>query len=257
MRRPFVAGNWKMNTTLAGGQQLAAAIAAEVGSSNTVDVAVCPPFPYLTAVKQSLGTSSVGLGAQNAYFAKSGAFTGEVAVGMLKEIGCNWVVLGHSERRQFFGDTDELINKKINAVLAEELGVIFCVGELLAERQSNQTEEVLDKQLTGGLAGIDAAHMARIVIAYEPVWAIGTGVTASPAQAESAHLFIRQWLAKRYNQEVADGVRIQYGGSVKADNALELLSRPNVDGALVGGASLTAEQFLPIIRAAVQVAGSK
>lgn len=250
MRRPFVAGNWKMNVTLAPAKSLAAAIAEECPAADTVDVAVCPAYPYLLPVREAIAGSGVQLGAQNAYFAAPGAFTGEVALDMLLDVGCTWVILGHSERRQFFGDTDGLINQKLVATRSKGLGAIVCVGEMLAERQGDRTEAVLETQLTGAFAGIDAGLMDKVVIAYEPVWAIGTGVTASPAQAESAHLFIRNWLAIRYNPAVAQSTRIQYGGSVKPDNAAELLSQPNVDGALVGGASLKPEQFLPIIRAA-------
>ncbi|OYW23965.1 MAG: triose-phosphate isomerase [Planctomycetales bacterium 12-60-4] len=252
MRRPFVAGNWKMNVTLAPAQALAKAIAAECPAGDSVDIAVCPASPYLLPVRDAIAGSGVQLGAQNAYFAAPGAFTGEVALDMLLDVGCTWVILGHSERRQFFGDTDALINQKLTATRAKGLGAILCVGEMLAERQENRTEAVLETQLTGAFAGVDAAVLDKVVIAYEPVWAIGTGVTASPAQAESAHLFIRNWLAKRYNSTVAEAMRIQYGGSVKPDNAAELLSQPNVDGALVGGASLKPEQFIPIIRAARQ-----
>lgn len=250
MRRPFVAGNWKMNLTLAQGQALASAIAAECPAGDTVDVAVCPAAPYLLPVRNAIAGSGVHLGAQNAYFAAPGAFTGEIALDMLLDVGCQWVILGHSERRQFFGDTDALINKKVIAARQKGLGVIFCVGELLAERQENRTEAVLEAQMSGGLANVDAAMLEGVVIAYEPVWAIGTGVTASPAQAEEAHLYLRNWVRSHYNDTAADKIRIQYGGSVKPDNAAELLSQPNVDGALVGGASLKPEQFLPIIQAA-------
>ena len=172
---------------------------------------------------------------------------------MLQDCGCQWVILGHSERRQFFGDTDPIINQKVDAALKAGLGVIFCVGELQEERQAGRTEQVLETQMAGGLAGLFAEALSQLVIAYEPVWAIGTGVTASPDQAESAHAFLRNWLARRYNPGLAESVRIQYGGSVKPDNAQELLSQPNVDGALVGGASLKAEQFLPILRAAAEI----
>ena len=251
MRRPFVAGNWKMNVTLAQGVALAKAIAAECPlAGETVDVAVCPAFPYLLPIADAVRGSSVQLGAQNAYFAAPGAFTGEVALDMLTDVGCHWVILGHSERRQFFGDTDAIINQKLVATRAKGLGAIVCVGELLAERQANQTEAVLETQLSGAFANVPASVLDRVVIAYEPVWAIGTGVTASPAQAEAAHQFIRNWLSSRYDASVADAMRIQYGGSVKPDNAAELLSQSNVDGALVGGASLKPEQFLPIIKAA-------
>lgn len=254
MRRLFVAGNWKMNTTAAVGSALASAIAAEVTQSQpAVDVAVCPPSPYLATIKTALGSSPVFLGAQNAYFAAPGAFTGEVGLDMLTDVGTQWVILGHSERRQLFGETDDLINKKVAATLQKNLGVILCIGELLADRQGNRTEAVLETQLTGGLAGIEAASMKSIVLAYEPVWAIGTGVTATPQQAQDTHKFIRNWLTKRYNAEVAAATRIQYGGSVTPETAAELLSQPDVDGALVGGASLKVDKFIPIIKAAAAV----
>jgi triosephosphate isomerase len=254
MRRLFVAGNWKMNTTLATGVALAQAVAAEVRASRPpVDVAVCPPFPYLLAVRDVLADSGVCLGAQNAHSTPPGAFTGEVALAMLHDCGCQWVILGHSERRQFFGETDAVVNQKVRAAVDAKIGVIFCVGELLAERQAGQTEQVLERQMSGGLANVPPEAFGSLVVAYEPVWAIGTGVTATPDQAETAHAFLRSWLATRYNSGLADSVRIQYGGSVKPENARELLSQPNVDGALVGGASLKADQFLPIIRAAAEV----
>ncbi len=254
MRRLFVAGNWKMNTTASSAQALASEVAAAVKSSQPdVDVAICPPFPYLIPVGHSIADSPVMLGGQNAYFEKSGAFTGETSLEMLVDVGCRWVVIGHSERRQYFGETDELINKKIHAAWQRGLDVIFCVGEVLQDREANRTESVLNAQLQGGLAEVDASQLHKLVIAYEPVWAIGTGVTASPEQAEAAHAFIRNWLVQRFDQPSADAMRIQYGGSVKTDNALELLSQPNVDGALVGGASLKSDQFLGIIAAAAKL----
>jgi triosephosphate isomerase len=257
MRRLFVAGNWKMMTTLKSGTSLASALAAELkGDLPDVEVAVCPPFPYLLPVGEALRGSAVQLGAQNAYFAEPGAFTGEVAVDMLLDVGCKYVILGHSERRHILGETDELISRKVHAALAKGLPVILCVGETLDERNASRTEAVLDAQMSGSLAGVDAAGLARVVIAYEPVWAIGTGVTASPAQAEDAHIYLRKWVATHYNSQIAENLRILYGGSVKPDNALTLLQQPNVDGALVGGASLKAEQFLPIVQAARQVAAS-
>ena len=244
-----------MNTTLASGQALAADVAKGVGGGITgVDVGVCPPSPYLIPVAEKLHGSAVVLGGQNASFEKPGAFTGEVAIEMLLDVGCQWVILGHSERRQFFGDTDEVINKKILAALERGLKVIFCIGELLDDRQSGRTESVLEVQLTKGLHGVTAEQMAKIVIAYEPVWAIGTGVTASPEQAEETHAYIRKWLTQRFSQAISDATRIQYGGSVKGDNAKELLAKPNIDGALVGGASLKADQFLAIVRVAGEVA---
>jgi triosephosphate isomerase len=254
MRRLFVAGNWKMNLTQSAGVALATAVASEyAGSSMTYDVAVCPAFPYLLPVRDALGESGVMLGAQNAYFAPQGAYTGEVALDMLSDCGCQWVILGHSERRQFFGETDALINQKLLATRQQGLGAIVCVGELLAEREGGRTEAVLETQLNGGFANVAAEALSGVVIAYEPVWAIGTGKTATPEQAEAAHLFIRNWLATRYNPQLAESLRIQYGGSVKPDNAQDLLSQPNVDGALVGGASLKADLFLPILQAAALI----
>lgn len=254
MRRKFVAGNWKMNTTFQSAQSLAREVASAVAVSNPpVDVAVCPPFPFLWPVQQVLAGSPVVLGGQNACQEKSGAFTGETSLEMLSDVGCQWVILGHSERRQLFGEIDATINRKIAAAIQHGLGVIFCVGEVLEDRQAQRTESVLASQLEGGLSGFNADQLAKLVIAYEPVWAIGTGVTASPEQAEAAHLFIRNWIKTRFDAKLADALRIQYGGSVKPENAKEILSQPNVDGALVGGASLKSDQFLGIISAAAEV----
>jgi triosephosphate isomerase len=254
MRRKFVAGNWKMNTTFQSAQTLAREVASAVAASNpAVDVAVCPPAPFLWSVKQILAGSPVLLGGQNAYFEKSGAFTGETSLDMLLDVGCEWVILGHSERRQFFGDTDAIINKKVAAAIQQKLGIMFCVGEVLEDRQANRTEAILTAQLEGGLAGFTSAQLSTLVIAYEPVWAIGTGVTASPDQAESAHAFIRNWMASRFDAKLAEELRIQYGGSVKPENAKEILSKPNVDGALVGGASLKSDQFMGIVNAAAEL----
>jgi triosephosphate isomerase len=257
MRRLLVAGNWKMNTTLASGRELAAALANAIPTELArVEVAVCPPFPYLSAVGAAVADSAVQLGAQTASHENLGAFTGEVAVEMLKDVGCRWVILGHSERRQFQTESDELISRKARKVLDTGLHVILCVGETLSQRQANQMGSVLDSQMAGSLSGISEADLDRMVIAYEPVWAIGTGVTATTEQAEAAHRHLRTWLAKRYNPAAAERVRILYGGSVKGSNALSLLEQPNVDGALVGGASLNADDFLPIIRAAEAVTKS-
>lgn len=258
MRRLFVAGNWKMNTTLRSAQALAGELAQVVPANRTeVDVLVAPPFPYLLAVHQSLAGSAIQLGAQNAWHTAPGAYTGEVGVEMLKDVGCRSVILGHSERRHVLAEADELINRKVKAVLAGGLEVILCVGELLAEREADQTEAVLNLQMAGGLAEVSGESFSRITIAYEPVWAIGTGKTATPDQAEAAHAYLRNWLTEHYSAEIAQRTRILYGGSVKPDNASELLSQSNVDGALVGGASLKAEQFLPIIQAAWKLAESK
>lgn len=251
MRRLFVAGNWKMNLVSGSAKALAQALRDGLASGKSgCQVAVCPPFPYLGLVGDVVRGSGIELGAQNAYFEKPGAFTGEVAPEMLKDIGCTWVILGHSERRQLLGECDALIAKKVASALAAGLQVILCVGETLDQRQANATETVLDGQMQGSLAGIEAAAMKSIVIAYEPVWAIGTGVTATPEQAQQAHAHLRMWLRNRYNSLVADETRILYGGSVKPQNAKTLLELPDVDGALVGGASLKPDDFLPIIQAA-------
>ncbi len=251
MRRMFVAGNWKMNTLSRSAVELAGALAKAVPAKlAAVDVAICPPYPYLSSVGAAVSGSGVDLGAQNVWFEKPGAFTGEVAVDMLLDVGCRWAILGHSERRQILGETDGLISKKVTACLAQGLPVILCVGETLDQRKSGQTESVLDSQMQGSLPGVNEQAMGQVVIAYEPVWAIGTGVTATTEQAESAHLHLRTWLGKRYNPGVAAATRILYGGSVKAQNAQSLLEQPDVDGALVGGASLKVDDFLPIIRAA-------
>lgn len=252
MRRYLVAGNWKMNTDSQSGIELVKALADGVSADASAEVLVSPPFPYLSAVKAAAG-DKIHVGAQNCYFEESGAFTGEVSVGMLKDIGCSYVILGHSERRHVLGETDEDINKKTLAALNAGLPVILCVGEKLEEREGDKTETVLDTQMAGGLVNVSAEQMKHVVIAYEPVWAIGTGKTASPEQAEQAHAHLRGWLKSNYNDSVADETRILYGGSVKPSNAKELLGQTNVDGALVGGASLTAENFLPIIAAADEV----
>ncbi|MGH7200875.1 MAG: triose-phosphate isomerase, partial [Planctomycetaceae bacterium] len=229
MRTFLIAGNWKMNTTLDSARALARAVASG-GTSAAVEVLVCPPFPYLLPVREALAGSRVLLGAQDAYFEPPGAFTGEVAMTMLRDIGCEYVILGHSERRHVLGEPDGLINNKTRAALAEGLTVILCVGETLAEREADRTEQVLQTQMAGGLDEIDAAQMAGIVIAYEPVWAIGTGRTATPQQAQDAHRFLRGWLADRFGKPCGDRTRILYGGSVKPDNARDLLAQADVDG---------------------------
>jgi triosephosphate isomerase len=250
MRRKFIAGNWKMNTSRAEGVALAAAIATKVDSSSAADVAVCPPSLYLEAVGQAIKGSAVGLGAQNCYHEAKGAFTGEISTAMLVDLGCKYVILGHSERRQIFKETNQDVNRKVLAALAAGLIPIMCVGETLAERQANQTSQVVRSQMEGSLAGLSADQMLKTVIAYEPVWAIGTGVVATPEQAEEVHADLRKLLETRYTSEVASKVRIQYGGSVNAENAATLLHQPNIDGALVGGASLKADSLLAIISAA-------
>jgi triosephosphate isomerase len=246
MRKPLIAGNWKMNMDAAGSVALAKAVAAECGAHAKVDLLVCPPSVYLAAVKEALGRSAVMLGAQNMYHQPNGAFTGEISAAMLNDVGARFVILGHSERRHILGETDAEINKKTLAALAAGLTPIVCVGELLAEREAGQTAAVIRRQVEGSLATLTPEQMSATVIAYEPVWAIGTGKVATPAQAEEVHADLRKLLASRYNQAVADGMRILYGGSVKPDNAADLLGQSNVDGALVGGASLKAADFLGI-----------
>jgi len=248
VRRPFIAGNWKMNLDRAESIALASALATGV-SADGPEAAVCPPFVYLDAVASALQGSAVGLGAQNMYHEASGAYTGEVSAAMLLDVGCRYVVLGHSERRHVLGETDSQINQKVIAALAAGLAPIVCVGETLEEREAGNTQNVVRSQFDGSLAGLSEEQMAKIVIAYEPVWAIGTGKVATPEQAEEVHNDLRTHLQSRYNQQLAEQIRIQYGGSVKPENAKELLSQPNIDGALVGGASLKAESFLGIIAA--------
>jgi triosephosphate isomerase (TIM) len=250
-RRKLAAGNWKRNTARASAVALAKGIAQIVPAGRTdVDVLVCPPFPYLSAVKDAIAGSAVELGAQDVYFEPPGAFTGEVAVPMLVDVGCRYVIVGHSERRHILGETNELVQRKVAAAIAGGLETILCVGEKLAEREANQTEKILESQMSGGLAGLTEEALGHVTIAYEPVWAIGTGRTATPQQAEEVHLYLRKWLAERYNPRRAQSTRILYGGSVNATCALELLSQPDIDGALVGGASLKVETFAPIIEAA-------
>jgi triosephosphate isomerase len=254
MRQKFVAGNWKMFTNTATARQLAAAVAQGLGDERRVAVAVCPPAPYLMLVAEVLKGTPVALGAQNCYHEKEGAFTGEVSPVMLTDVGCRHVILGHSERRHKLGETDAFINRKVHAALAAGLHVILCLGETLEERLASQTESVLDTQLNGSLAGLDAKALRHVVLAYEPVWAIGTGQNATPQQAQQAHAFIRNQIRRRFGEESAASLPIQYGGSVKPDNAASLFHQPDVDGGLIGGASLNADQFLAIVRSALPTA---
>ena len=247
MRKKFIAGNWKMFTTQATARALASAVVQGVGREDRVTVAVCPPFPYLLPVAEVLRGSPVVLGGQNLYPEKEGAFTGEVSPTMLLDAGCRYVILGHSERRHKLGETDAFINRKVHAALTAGLQVILCVGETLPEREADQTEAVLQAQLSGSLAGVGAEHLARLVIAYEPVWAIGTGRNATPAQAEEVHRFIRARVAAKFADE-APAFRILYGGSVKPDNVRALMAEEDVDGGLVGGASLSADSFIRIVK---------
>src|SRR3954452_2070139 len=256
MRRKFIAGNWKMNTTRAEAVALASGIAGKVGATSPVDVAVCPPSLYLEPVGQAIKNSAVALGAQNCHHEAKGAFTGEISPQMARDIGCSYVILGHSERRQIFRETNQDVNRKVLAVLGVGLTPIVCVGESLDQRQAGQTAAVVREQIEGSLAGLSVEQMLKVVIAYEPIWAIGTGVVATPQQAEEGHSDLRKLLETRYNSQVASTVRIQYGGSVTADNAASLLAQPNIDGALVGGASLKADSFLAIVAAALNASPS-
>ncbi|HWE25880.1 MAG TPA: triose-phosphate isomerase [Myxococcales bacterium] len=247
-RRKFVCGNWKMHKTLAEAVQLVREL-RDKSAGAPAQVAVAPPFTALAAVKQAIAGSAIQLFAQNCHFEKQGAFTGEVSPAMVKDVGCDGVILGHSERRQHFAETDELVGKKLRAALAAELHPIVCVGETLQERDAGRTWEVVSRQVRGALSGLDGATLQRITIAYEPVWAIGTGRNATPAQAQEVHAQIRGLLRELGGQAAANAIRIQYGGSVKPDNAAELMSQPDVDGALVGGASLKSADFAAIVAA--------
>ncbi len=240
-----------MNLTRSQGVALAKSIADQAGALADVDWAVCPPSVYLDAVGQALRGSSVALGAQNMYHEADGAYTGEISSGMLLDLGCHYVILGHSERRHILGETDQDVNRKVKAALSAGLTPIVCVGETLGEREQDRTKEVVGGQFAGSLDGLTVEQIQQIVIAYEPVWAIGTGKVASPEQAEEVHADLRRILENRYNAAAAATVRIQYGGSVKPDNAAILMSQPNIDGALVGGAALKVESFLGIGAAAV------
>ena len=252
-RRLLIAGNWKMNLDRAGAADLAASIAG--GHSETaVDVAVFPPFVYLDAVRTALEGSSIAFGGQNMYPIASGAFTGEVSGPMLVDLGCRYVILGHSERRHVIGEPDDFVGQKVAAAFEFGLVPVLCVGETLDEREADRTMDVIARQMAAGCAAVQADRAADLVIAYEPVWAIGTGRTATPEQAQAVHADLRQWLTDRYNADVAQQIRIQYGGSVKPSNAAELLSQPDIDGALVGGASLEAGSFLDIIAAGTALA---
>jgi triosephosphate isomerase (TIM) len=246
MRRPIIVGNWKMHKTTAEAVTLVQALKASVADLHDVDVGVAPPFTALGAVAEALRGSAVFVAAQNLHWEPQGAFTGEVSAAMLTDVGCRRVIIGHSERRQYFAETDATVNKKLRAALNAELDPILCVGETLEQRESNATFGVLEQQTRQGLTEISAAEMPRVVIAYEPIWAIGTGKTATPDQAQEVHAFLRSLLGTLYGKALADQVRIQYGGSVNAGNIQTLMTQPDVDGALVGGASLDASSFAQI-----------
>ncbi len=261
-RRPFIAGNWKMNLDLPAARALVTGVREQITGTPPIDIAICPTSIYLFPMARSVAESPIAMGAQNCWHKADGAFTGEVSAAMVKETGCQYVILGHSERRhtigptgsdgRVLGESDALVAAKTAAALAAGLTPIVCVGETLEERDAGQTEAVLTRQINGSLADLDAGAAASIVVAYEPVWAIGTGRTATPQQAQDAHAHIRGVLAERFGGHVADDIRIQYGGSVKPDNAETLMASPDVDGALVGGASLKATDFVAIIEGCIR-----
>ncbi|HXE97945.1 MAG TPA: triose-phosphate isomerase [Dongiaceae bacterium] len=247
MRRPVIAGNWKLFKTIAESVALVSELKTLVAGNQDVEIVVAPVFTALSRVSEAIAGSNIRMAAQDCYWEEEGAFTGEVAPKLLKDAGCSYVIIGHSERRQYFGETDLTVNKKTRAVITAGLTAIVCVGETLAEREAEQTFSVVEKQIQGGLAGLAEDDFSHVVIAYEPVWAIGTGKTASDAQAQEVHAFIRKLIARFFNQSVADAVRILYGGSVKPDNVKGLMAQTDIDGALVGGASLKAESFAAIV----------
>jgi triosephosphate isomerase len=250
-RKKFIAANWKMYTTHTLARDLATAVANGLGNEDRVNVAVCPPFLWLPGVGEAIRGSKVQLGAQNVHYAAEGAFTGEISPNMLLDCGCTYAIIGHSERRHELDEPDWVLNRKLKSALAFGLKGIYCIGEKLHEREAKLTESVLDFQLSAGLAGIEESLAPRMVVAYEPVWAIGTGKTPTLEEIEQTHIFIRKLFARRFNDTIAENLIILYGGSVKPDNAAGILKLPNVDGGLVGGASLKAESFLSIIRAAL------
>ncbi|MGH7443213.1 MAG: triose-phosphate isomerase [bacterium] len=247
-RKKFIAGNWKMFKTVAEARIFARDLKQRLAGVTAVQVAVAAPFTALQALSEELQGSVVELAAQNCHWEKEGAFTGEISLGMLKEVGTRHVVIAHSERRQYFAETNGTANLKVKAVLAAGMGAILCVGEKLEEREAGRAFDVVKGHLEGGLAGLSAADLGGLVVAYEPVWAIGTGKTASPAQAQEVHAFIRSWFKGRFGAPVAEALRIQYGGSVKPDNVRELMAQPDIDGALVGGASLKPESFESLVK---------
>ncbi|MBU3934164.1 MAG: triose-phosphate isomerase [Candidatus Omnitrophica bacterium] len=250
MRRPIIAGNWKMNKTVEEALELVGRLKTRLREAGDIDIVVCPPFTALEEVAKITQDANIQLGAQDVHWEDSGAYTGEVSCSMIKELGCRYVIIGHSERRACFGETNESVNKKARAVLRHNLIPIICVGERLEQRERGETFEVIKGHIENGLKGISAEEMKKVVIAYEPVWAIGTGKTATPDEAQEAHGFIRGLLREFYDQDTAGSVRIQYGGSVKPDNISDLMAKADVDGALVGGASLKVDSFVKIVEGA-------
>jgi triosephosphate isomerase len=249
-RKRIIAGNWKMNKTVSEAVELSTAIRMELSETNDVDVVLCPPFTALASVAETLEGTTISYGAQNMHWEASGAYTGEISPFMLRGLYCHYVILGHSERRTYFGETDEMINRKAKAALAATLRPIVCVGETLEERESGDHMSIVAGQVKASLADISEADLKKTVIAYEPVWAIGTGLTASPEQAQEMHAFIRKEVASLCSEAAADAIRIQYGGSMKPANAEELLAQPDIDGGLIGGASLEARSFVELVKIA-------
>lgn len=247
MRKPLIAGNWKLYKTLAEATQLITELKPRVEGLSDIDIVVAPVFTALTTVAAHTRGSQIKVAAQDCYWEEEGAFTGEVSPKLLKDAGCSYVIIGHSERRQYFGETDESVNRKTKAAISAGLTVLLCVGETLAQREAGETFSVIEAQVRGGLEGLTAGQMAQVVLAYEPVWAIGTGKTASNEQAQEAHAFIRGLICRLYSAEVGDALRILYGGSVKPENIKGLMSQADIDGALVGGASLKADSFAAIV----------
>jgi triosephosphate isomerase len=247
MRTPFIAGNWKLNKTADEAVEFAQAFLPQVKDAGGVEIGLMPSFLSVPALVDACKGSNVGVGTQDCFWEESGAFTGEVAPSMIKNIGCTYAIIGHSERRQYFGETNETVNKKVKAALAAGLAPILCIGETLEQRETNVTEDVVKDHLTGGLAGLEPGQMSDVTIAYEPVWAIGTGKTATPDQAQDVHAFCRKVLTGIFDDQVAGATRIQYGGSVKPENVKELMGQEDIDGALVGGASLKPDSFAAIV----------
>ncbi len=248
MRKPLLAGNWKMNTTVQEAVKLAEDLKKLINGVDDREVLVCPPFISISQVADALRDSTISVGGQNIFWEEKGAFTGEISASMLKSVGASFVIIGHSERRQYFCETDETVNKRLLAALKHNLSPIVCVGETLSEREANKTLNVIETQVKGGLKGLSKEQMLKIVIAYEPVWAIGTGKTATKEQAQEVHAFIRKLIADLFGKDAAEQVRILYGGSVTPDNIKELMSQPDIDGGLVGGASLKADSFAKIVK---------
>lgn len=248
MRKPVIAGNWKLYKTTEEARQFVHELIPLVDNTSEVEIVVAPVFTVLNTMKDVLKGTNINLSAQDCFWDEQGAYTGEVSSTMLLDVGCSHVIIGHSERRQHFGETDETVNKKIRAALRAGLTILFCIGETLNEREAEQTFVVLERQITGGIAGITKDELNKLIIAYEPVWAIGTGKTASNDQAQEAHKFVRRVVAKLYDNEAAENIRIVYGGSVKPENIKGLMTQKDIDGALVGGASLKADSFAQIVR---------